>query len=284
MEKRGSFSTNEKLDKPPKLIQTPDSIYRIKEGTPVTLEAIVDAQPEADFQWRQNNFEAHSGKLIKVERVDKNWSRVTFDKPAGGQYEVIAKNCLGHDSAVTKIIVEYEDSATNLEKLIFNEPKIEKSKKVKETNDKEKKEKMYQSSLVKHDTTNLIDNVQIKTDILNLQKNENKPEITLDKKPPCFVKELNELFSDSIVEGTQLHIDIKVHCLSEKNEPVSVPKFQWILNNQQIPLQFIQSTEYLSTLSVPKIKNEMSGNLKVIATNCNGSASSSTIIRVTPKG
>lgn len=101
------------LDNPPKIIQKFDSIYHIKKGDSLILEVKVDAQPDASFQWQYNNFDVQNEQLIKIENVDKNWSRIIFEKPNEGEYQVLAKNYLGFDSASTKVIIDYNDIIIN---------------------------------------------------------------------------------------------------------------------------------------------------------------------------
>lgn len=260
MEKRGSIVLNEKLDKPPKILQAPNLIYRIKEGNSIMLETKVDAQPEADFQWRFNNFEAHNGKLIKIERIDKNWSRITFKKPISAQYEVLAKNYLGQDSALTKVIIEYEDSKKINNEIITIQPN-------------------NVTEVKKNDKTNELKKTK-ENELLKSDKNDLK--ITTNNL--YFINELNELLFTNFNEGDQLRIDMKIHSTNENNETIDACEFQWLLNEKEVPKEFVCSTDYLTTLTVPKINSAMSGKLTVVAKNLIGCAISSANIKISQKG
>lgn len=64
--KKGLILQKQDLPKAPKIVSQFHEAYRVKEDRELVLEVEADAIPEADFQWRQNNFEV--SKNVTMER------------------------------------------------------------------------------------------------------------------------------------------------------------------------------------------------------------------------
>ncbi|KAI1714221.1 immunoglobulin i-set domain-containing protein [Ditylenchus destructor] len=243
VEKRRSIpEAKETLARAPKFIAPLPEMYRIKEDQPFVIEVKCDAMPEAQFQWRQNNFEAKSGKTVQIDRVAENHSKATFLKPVEGRYEVVASNSVGKATASTKVVIEYGQEIAG--------PEVE------------KKKPDYEEQTVQDKMP------QISADTEQLTQN-----------PPRFLETLAEKFGGqshiSLSSGAELVVEVNV---SEENTPGCM--FQWFLDNRLLPPECIQSTEHSSTLRVAKVDGSMCGHLLVSATNCDGAARSAVILSV----
>lgn len=296
LEKRGSIPNNDGLPKPPKF-QPPffKPIMHLNFGDILILECKVDAIPEAEFCWLQNNFEIKNNPS-KTIRIDSkaNCSKAYIEKPVDGRYEVVATNSMGKDSATTKVIINYESQKNikeisdekqivaeskfakeekQIEKVAedkqqisdFAEPKVAKQEVVTEI--KEESQKAVKKQLTKETAE------KIANEMLSDQQLEEVIKKSINAKPPQFVKSLNKLLMEQELSvGAQLFVEVEI-AKDKEEQPTCM--FQWFINNCLIPPQYIENREHSTILNIPEIKKDMEGTLIVAVTNLYGSDYSS---------
>lgn len=92
--------------KKPRIIEPLPSVFHVTASQPLHLSVEADAIPRAKFTWRYNNFELKSGPKIVLQTPSENKTVAHFYSPSSGRYEVVAMNELGQDSTSSKVIVE----------------------------------------------------------------------------------------------------------------------------------------------------------------------------------
>ncbi|KAI6211373.1 Immunoglobulin I-set domain protein [Aphelenchoides besseyi] len=129
IERRGSTATKSDLPHPPRIAenaQLPPQL-RVRNGEPFELTVKVEARPEAQIQWRLNNFELHDGQRgVRIESTTPNESQLFVEHATEGRYEARAENSHGCCASSTKVIVDYSDTSAQQPPLT-EEPKTETS-------------------------------------------------------------------------------------------------------------------------------------------------------------
>ncbi|KAL7078668.1 hypothetical protein ACQ4LE_002642, partial [Meloidogyne hapla] len=86
-----------RIDIAPKIISEFEDVYRIGENMPLELEVKAEARPEAQFQWKYNNFEIKPNDQIQIKHIADNNEKIFFSNAIDGIVEVHAVNKLGKD-------------------------------------------------------------------------------------------------------------------------------------------------------------------------------------------
>ncbi|CAK5119259.1 unnamed protein product [Meloidogyne enterolobii] len=102
-----------RIDIAPKIISEFEEVYRIGENMPFELDVKAEARPEAQFQWKHNNFEIKSNDQVQIKHVGENNEKISFAKAVDGIVEVHAVNKLGKDIKRTKVVVDYNFDPSN---------------------------------------------------------------------------------------------------------------------------------------------------------------------------
>ncbi|CAK5114277.1 unnamed protein product [Meloidogyne enterolobii] len=102
-----------RIDIAPKIISEFEEVYRIGENMPFELDVKAEARPEAQFQWKHNNFEIKSNDQVQIKHAGENNEKISFAKAVDGIVEVHAVNKLGKDIKRTKVIVDYNFDPSN---------------------------------------------------------------------------------------------------------------------------------------------------------------------------
>uniref|UniRef100_A0A7E4VJ05 Ig-like domain-containing protein n=1 Tax=Panagrellus redivivus TaxID=6233 RepID=A0A7E4VJ05_PANRE len=291
------------LPKAPKIVTGFAPTHRVKVSEPLVLDVEAEAIPEANFQWRVNNFEVKPNKSVKIERVDENRSRIVFLQPTEGRYEVIAQNYLGKDSLSTKVIVDYafgDDNrfpvfvdalpattilaADTLDQVMVvvvrtSEPGsfrwFADGGELESNNGHEILCEPFKSTLiircaVKNNTeyavefTNSLGIIHSKTTVMTSPKR--RPKTPQEPRPPRFVELLS---STAIAQGEVLEARVT---LGEDTLPCA---FDWYLKGEKIVPELVESTDFESVVRIPDASQDMSGLLVAIAKNELGQAESS---------
>lgn len=236
LKKRASIPKNENLPKPPKFIPPfLEPFKHVNEGDVLVLECKTDAIPEAKFSWRQNNFEVKNNKQIKIERVDINHCKATFQKPTNGRFEVTAENSMGKDTAFSKVIIKYPNqkvqkneankteyiSDKDVNKSLNDKPvlKTKNIKLLKEESKKNEKEIVKDIQTIEDITIPLTENLQKEEQIKSLKKifnvleqkqnNEEKIKKLSQEFENTFSKEVAQKIADELISEKKIEEVIK---------------------------------------------------------------------------
>uniref|UniRef100_A0AC34F962 Ig-like domain-containing protein n=1 Tax=Panagrolaimus sp. ES5 TaxID=591445 RepID=A0AC34F962_9BILA len=304
LRRRGSLNQRSDLPKPPKIVTGFAPTHRVKVNEPLVLDVEAEAIPEADFQWRVNNFEIKPNKSIKIEKVDENRSRIVFLQPIEGRYDVVATNYLGKDNLSTKVIVDYAyGTDTNNQFPIFldalplttilasdtmehvmvvvvrtSEPGSFRwfaDGNELETNAQHEiiseslKSTLIIRSMVPNDTEYAVEFTNslgiIHSKTTVMTSPKSRPKTPTDK-PPRFIELLS---STAIAQGDILEARVTV---GEDTEPC---EFEWSLQGVKVAPEFVMSSTFESIIQIPNASKDMNGLLRVIAKNKLGQAESS---------
>ncbi|VDN17713.1 unnamed protein product [Gongylonema pulchrum] len=104
--KRPRVEKRTDLPKAPQIVEGFAPMLKIRKDELLELRIVVDAIPEAKFQWLLNNFEVRQSQTVAIESPGPNVSQAVFREPISGRYEVIATNPLGQVSCSGKVLVE----------------------------------------------------------------------------------------------------------------------------------------------------------------------------------
>uniref|UniRef100_A0AC35GSH2 Ig-like domain-containing protein n=1 Tax=Panagrolaimus sp. PS1159 TaxID=55785 RepID=A0AC35GSH2_9BILA len=304
LRRRGSLNQRSDLPKPPKIVTGFAPTHRVKVNEPLVLDVEAEAIPEADFQWRVNNFEIKPNKSIKIEKVDENRSRIVFLQPIEGRYDVIATNYLGKDNLSTKVIVDYaygtdennqfpifldalplttilaSDTMEHVMVVVVRTSEPGSFRWFADGNElygnanheiisESLKSTLIIRSAVPNDTEYAVEFTNslgiIHSKTTVMTSPKSRPKTPTDK-PPRFIELLS---STAIAKGDILEARVTV---GEDTEPC---EFEWSLQGVKVKPEFVMSSTFESIIRIPNASKDMSGLLRVIAKNKLGQAESS---------
>uniref|UniRef100_A0A914YAN8 Titin n=1 Tax=Panagrolaimus superbus TaxID=310955 RepID=A0A914YAN8_9BILA len=304
LRRRGSLNQRSDLPKPPKIVTGFAPTHRVKVNEPLVLDVEAEAIPEADFQWRVNNFEIKPNKSIKIEKVDENRSRIVFLQPIEGRYDVVATNYLGKDNLSTKVIVDYaygtdennqfpifldalplttilaSDTMEHVMVVVVRTSEPGSFRWFADGNELETnshheiiseslKSTLIIRSMVPNDTEYAVEFTNslgiIHSKTTVMTSPKSRPKTPTDK-PPRFIELLS---STAIAQGDILEARVTV---GEDTEPC---EFEWSLQGIKVAPEFVMSSTFESIIQIPNASKDMNGLLRVIAKNKLGQAESS---------
>uniref|UniRef100_A0A914P3H2 Ig-like domain-containing protein n=1 Tax=Panagrolaimus davidi TaxID=227884 RepID=A0A914P3H2_9BILA len=304
LRRRGSLNQRSDLPKPPKIVTGFAPTHRVKVNEPLVLDVEAEAIPEADFQWRVNNFEIKPNKSIKIEKVDENRSRIVFLQPIEGRYDVVATNYLGKDNLSTKVIVDYaygtdennqfpifldalplttilaSDTMEHVMVVVVRTSEPGSFRWFADGNElygnanheiisESLKSTLIIRSAVPNDTEYAVEFTNslgiIHSKTTVMTSPKSRPKTPTDK-PPRFIELLS---STAIAKGDILEARVTV---GEDTEPC---EFEWSLQGVKVKPEFVMSSTFESIIRIPNASKDMSGLLRVIAKNKLGQAESS---------
>ncbi|KAI6199680.1 Immunoglobulin domain protein [Aphelenchoides besseyi] len=106
--RRGSKGIRDDFPRAPTILNNFKPINHVRNGDPIVFEVRVDAEPEANFLWLQNNFELKNGQTnVKIDAIERNASRLTLAKPVDGKIDLMAFNSIGRSSQSTRLVINY---------------------------------------------------------------------------------------------------------------------------------------------------------------------------------
>uniref|UniRef100_A0A914MZ47 Ig-like domain-containing protein n=1 Tax=Meloidogyne incognita TaxID=6306 RepID=A0A914MZ47_MELIC len=266
-----------RIDIAPKIISEFEEVYRIGENMPFELDVKAEARPEAQFQWKHNNFEIKSNDQVQIKHVGENNEKISFAKAVDGIVEVHAVNKLGKDIKRTKVIVDYTFDPSNenndnkklteemeekgKEEIEEKSKKLEKKKKqvkeVKENGDLEgvetsekKSEKISNKAKENNEAKQSLNN-----DLISIEKQEETYSLLIKVAESVADNLVANIFINALEEATQKLVD------SEKNKK-KVDKKK-IASKEKTEAKKENEGDIL--IEIDLINNKMSDNLNILA-------------------